>query len=177
MPDLSDDPENLIVERHNLNRSLTNFFRGENIRFDLINSSFVGPGIHTARWGAYASELKSMTAKRGWVQMMEYDYQFQSDNGSLTDNHDLMRWYAYYYDAMVRRGGNRNPSIGGQLQAYMSAAGFVNVQGTILKAPIGGWLTGMIKSPRVVRCGCASIFATLLRDAWGIVCCPDGQVR
>ncbi|KAF2805662.1 uncharacterized protein BDZ99DRAFT_540279 [Mytilinidion resinicola] len=142
--DLAAEPTNLTLQVHNLNRSLDDILEPGEPKFHLINSSFVGPGIHRGRWPYYVHDLKKLTARGGWVQMMEYSYFIQSDSGLLTPQHALSQWYAYYYQAMtMANGGDRDPAIGGQLRQLMTNAGFSNVQGQTYSLPIGGWREGM----------------------------------
>lgn len=122
----------------NLNAPLTPTYQANT--YDLIHSRFVAPGIDRTRWPDYVKDLRRLLRRNGWVQMVEYYYNFQSDSGLLTDNHAIRRWYAYYRRAME---AERDPRVGSRLQDLMRNAGLVDVQGLQYSLPIGPWSTGM----------------------------------
>lgn len=121
-----------------LNAPLTLTFQPNT--YDLIHSRFVAPGIERTRWLDYVKDLRRLLRRNGWVQMVEYYYNFQSDSGLLTDNHAIRRWYAYYRHAMETE---RDPRVGSRLQDLMRNAGLVDIQGLQYSLPIGPWSTGM----------------------------------
>jgi hypothetical protein len=84
--------------------------------------------------------MKILLRPNGWLQMMEYYPNIQSDSGLLSDQSALRRWWAKYVAAMER--SNRNPRIGQRLQQLMLEAGLRDVRGELLHIPIGAWGTG-----------------------------------
>ena len=118
--DLPEQPDNLELEMYNLNAGLLGYYRPSH--YDLIHSRFVGPGIHKNRWRSYVGELNRLLIPGGWLQMVEYYYCFQSDNGLLTEAHALRRWWAAYAYAMA---ADRDPRASIHLRDLMQSAGFV----------------------------------------------------
>lgn len=133
---LPDQPDNLECEVWNLNDPLTPTYQANT--YDLIHSRFVAPGIERTRWLDYVKDLRRLLRRNGWVQMVEYYYNFQSDSGLLTDDHAIRKWYAYYRRAMETE---RDPRVGSRLQDLMRNAGLVDVQGLQYNLPIGPWST------------------------------------
>lgn len=54
--------------------------------FDLINSRLVAGGINSERWTGYIRDILRCLRPGGWVQMVEIDFNAQSDNGALADS-------------------------------------------------------------------------------------------
>lgn len=42
--------------------------------------------VHYNRWTEYVRDMLRVTRPGGWVQMIELSYNFQSDNGTLTES-------------------------------------------------------------------------------------------
>ncbi|KAK4971259.1 hypothetical protein LTR28_013266, partial [Elasticomyces elasticus] len=112
--------------------------------YDLINSRFLGEGINSERWPAYLRELISMLKPGGWLQIMEYYFNIQSDTGRMAEAPALQQWIRCYLQSM--RALNRNPGIGRELQQLLrSDRRVVNMQAPAqLNLPIGEWHTGTI---------------------------------
>lgn len=108
--------------------------------YDLIHSRFVGPGIKANRWSSYVRDMKNLLKPGGWMQMMEYYPNIQSDNGRLSSESSIRRWYEGYVYAMER--ANRKPRIAQELRPLMEAAGLRDIRGEIRHLPIGGWHPG-----------------------------------
>ncbi|OCL10457.1 S-adenosyl-L-methionine-dependent methyltransferase [Glonium stellatum] len=132
--ELPDQPDNLDCEVWNLNEPLIPTYPANT--YDLIHSRFLAPGIKRTRWPDYVKDLKRLLRPNGWVQMVEYYYNFQSDSGLLTDGSAIRRWYEYYRSAMEVE---RNPRVGSSLQGLMRSANLVDVQGLQYSLPIGPW--------------------------------------
>lgn len=71
--------------------------------------------------------------------MSEYYFNFQSDSGSLTEDHALYKWGSQYRIATET---NRDPRIGGKLKDLLRASGLVSVRSKYIAIPIGGWSHG-----------------------------------
>ncbi len=54
--------------------------------FDLVNSRLVAGGINSERWTGYIRDILRCLRPGGWVQMVEIDFNAQSDNGALADS-------------------------------------------------------------------------------------------
>lgn len=125
----------------NLNDPLIPTYRAS--YYDLVHSRCVGPGIRKSRWSDYIKELKRLLKHGGWVQCAEFYYNVQSDNGRLTERHELYRWGQAYRSAMDR---DRDPRVGRSLGDKLIQAGFENVHTRTHRIPIGDWPTGMLVS-------------------------------
>ena len=75
----------------------------------------------------------------GWAQCAEFYYNVQSDNGRLTERHELYRWGQAYRSAMDR---DRDPRVGRSLGDKLIQAGFTDVHTRTYRIPIGDWSTG-----------------------------------
>jgi hypothetical protein len=131
--------------------------------YDIVHSRFVAQGIKTSRWAPYVQDIKRLLRPNGWLQMMEYYPNIQSDNGRLTSQSALSRWWETYASAMER--SNRNARIGHRLQQLMSEAGLRDVGGSIFHLPIGGWDPGSCLIPIFHTLAAADYVSS--RDAMG----------
>lgn len=158
---LNDHPDGngFLKKRWNLN----NPFRSDGdelrrIRYDLINSRFLAEGIDATRWPAYIRDLRGRLTEGGWLQMLEFNLNIQSDSGRREEAHSLVTWMDHYSQAMQRL--QRDPLVGNKLQQYMAAAGLVDVRYERQRLPIGPWL-GMSQRRRL---GFLSTQACTLHD-------------
>jgi hypothetical protein len=110
--------------------------------YDLIQSRFIFPGIKASRWATYIGDLRLLLRRGGWVQVLEYYPLIQSDNGRLTDQSAISRWWQMYAGAMQQL--NRDPRIGRQLQQLLTQNGFRDVSVDVEQLPIGDWHSGKI---------------------------------
>ncbi|CRG86860.1 hypothetical protein PISL3812_03872 [Talaromyces islandicus] len=127
-----DVPDNLWLQIDNLNRPFT--FRSR--YFDLVHSRLVAPGINRARWPSYVRDLVRVTKRGGWVQMVELNYNVQSDNGSITDQHALREWSRHYLRALEDL---KDLRVGARLGSLMTSAGLVEVDTTMIQLPLSAW--------------------------------------
>ncbi|KAF2019332.1 S-adenosyl-L-methionine-dependent methyltransferase [Aaosphaeria arxii CBS 175.79] len=139
---LPDEPDNLDLFGYNLNDRLTEVCNRNS--YDLVHSRFVAPGIKANRWPSYTRDMKALLKPNGWVQMMEYYPNIQSDNGRLSRQSALTKWWRKYAAAMEAM--NRNPRIGTRLQDLMRDAGLRDVRGTALHLHIGDWDQDPVKA-------------------------------
>jgi hypothetical protein len=137
---LPDQPENLTLFGYNLNDRLRDPEVFQSRAYDLIHSRFVSQGVKANRWASYIGDIKLLLRPGGWVQMMEYYPIIQSDNGRLTDQAAVRRWWQSYESSMRRM--NRDPRIGPRLQQLLVQKGFRDVRVDIERLPIGGWHSG-----------------------------------
>ncbi|KAI0009727.1 S-adenosyl-L-methionine-dependent methyltransferase [Xylariaceae sp. FL0662B] len=124
--------ENLYLNVDDLNMPLQ--FRSS--YFDLVNSRLVAGGIDRNRWTGYMRDILRCLRGGGWCQMVEIDYNAQSDNGSLTDGHALRQWSQAYLRAMEQ---HKNPRAPRRLAAWMRSAGFTEVNERMIPLPMCGW--------------------------------------
>ncbi|KAF2733005.1 S-adenosyl-L-methionine-dependent methyltransferase [Polyplosphaeria fusca] len=142
---ITDQPENLILYGYNLNDRLNDPEVFQRNAYDLIHSRFVGPGIKKNRWASYVRDMKPLLRPNGWLQMVEYYPNIQSDSGRLSPQSALTRWFQAYARAMEDY-SDRNPRVGQRLQQYMLDAGLRDVGGTAINLPIGAWHQDPIKA-------------------------------
>ncbi|KAF1960502.1 S-adenosyl-L-methionine-dependent methyltransferase [Byssothecium circinans] len=141
---LPDQPDNLDLSGYNLNDRLNDAGLFERNAYDLVHSRFVGQGIKAGRWPSYVQDIRRLLKPGGWLQMMEYYPNIQSDSGLLPDHSALTQWWNAYASAMER--SNRIPRIGQRLQALMTEAGLRDVYMSRVNLPIGGWSPDPIKA-------------------------------
>ncbi|KAI5811597.1 S-adenosyl-L-methionine-dependent methyltransferase [Peziza echinospora] len=133
-PHMAPDPTpyNFWFQIDDLNKPFT-FQEGD---FDLVHSRFVSPGIELARWKTYARDCFRVLKSDGWLQMVEFYYNVQSDNGSLTDDHALRRWSEMYLRAHDETRDLRAPL---RFQHMFEQAGFVDVETKMIPIHLNGW--------------------------------------
>ncbi|KAI1106954.1 S-adenosyl-L-methionine-dependent methyltransferase [Jackrogersella minutella] len=124
--------ENLYLNVDNLNMPLQ--FPSNN--FDLVNSRLVAGGIDRSRWHGYMRDILRCLRAGGWCQMVEMDFNAQSDNGTLTEGHALRQWSEKYRSAISQF---KNPEAPRRLGHWMRHAGFTDVEERMIPLPMCGW--------------------------------------
>ncbi|KAI1816895.1 S-adenosyl-L-methionine-dependent methyltransferase [Poronia punctata] len=124
--------ENLYLDVDDLNMS----FQFPSNHFDLINSRLVAGGINSGRWTGYIRDIFRCLRPDGWVQMVEIDYNAQSDNGALTDSSALRQWSQTYLTAMEQ---SKNPRAPRRLGGWLRNAGFTDIDERMIPLPMCGW--------------------------------------
>lgn len=71
--------------------------------------------------------------------MVEMYQNFQSDNGSLTDQHALRQWSHLYVRSLE---DIKDLRIGRSLKPLLEAAGFTEVDASLQFLPASGWSRG-----------------------------------
>ncbi|MCJ1335609.1 hypothetical protein MMC09_000881 [Bachmanniomyces sp. S44760] len=127
-----DTPENFWPQLDDLNRRFT--FPTNS--FDLIHSRLVVGGINRGRWPSYLRDMFRVLRPGGWVQMVEFYYNCQSDNGSITEESALRQWSNQYLSALDDKKDPRAPL---QLGTHLANAGFTSVESQMIPLPISGW--------------------------------------
>ncbi|KAI0458710.1 hypothetical protein F5B21DRAFT_528431 [Xylaria acuta] len=124
--------ENLYLDIDDLNMS----FQFSSNHFDLVNSRLVAGGINTERWTGYIRDIFRSLRPGGWVQMVEIDFNAQSDNGALADNSALRQWSQTYLFAMEQC---KNPRAPRRLGGWLRNAGFTDVDERMIPLPMCAW--------------------------------------
>jgi hypothetical protein len=151
-----DQPENLELICYDLNVPLRNPELFRNNKFDFIHSRFVFPGIRRKRWATYLRDMKLLLRRGAWVQIMEYHPMVQSNNGRLTVQSAVIRWWQSYNSAMENM--DRDPRIGPRLGQVLSENSYRDVAVDVEQLHIGGWSEGMLLSPLSCSCpGCLGV--------------------
>ncbi|KAI0413587.1 S-adenosyl-L-methionine-dependent methyltransferase [Xylaria grammica] len=124
--------ENLYLDVDDLNMS----FQFPLNHFDLINSRLVAGGINSERWTGYIRDILRCLRPGGWVQMVEIDFNAQSDNGALVDSSALRQWSQTYLFAMEQC---KNPRAPRRLGGWLRNAGFTDVDERMIPLPMCAW--------------------------------------
>ena len=87
--------------------------------------------------------------------LQDFNYLYTSDDGTLTEDHDLMKWNKLFLDGLdtINRGGR--PAY--KLRSYAEAAGFVNIREEKLKMPLVPWP----KNPELKQIGMMNLVQML----------------
>ncbi|KAF8437377.1 S-adenosyl-L-methionine-dependent methyltransferase [Terfezia claveryi] len=133
-PHMAPDPTpyNFWFQIDDLNKPFT-FQEGD---FDFVHSRCVGPGLDRTRWDTYVRDCFRVLKPGGWLQMVEFYYNVQSDNGSLTDSHALRRWSDMYLRANDQSRDLRAPL---RFRTLFDQAGFVDVETRMIPVHLSGW--------------------------------------
>ncbi|KAF2839261.1 methyltransferase LaeA [Patellaria atrata CBS 101060] len=73
----------------------------------------------------------------GYVEQVEIDLEPRCDDGTLLPDSPLLQWYHYLADATARVA--RPIAYQHNTRAMLSAAGFIDIQETIIRAPYNAW--------------------------------------
>jgi len=73
----------------------------------------------------------------GWIQLVEYDLDFQCDDGTLTEIIFIAVYMSTISASLVQAG--KDPQVARKLKGYAEDAGFVNVKEETLRTPISNW--------------------------------------
>lgn len=97
-------------------------------------------GINTERWTGYIRDIFRSLRPGGWVQMVEIDFNAQSDNGAigLADS-ALRQWSQTYLYAMEQC---KNPRAPRRLGGWLRNAGFTDVDERMIPLPMCAWSDG-----------------------------------
>lgn len=85
--------------------------------------------------GGYRRVLKP----NGWLQMTEFYYNVQSDNGTLTETNALRQWSSKMLQAYEGRKDLRAPL---KLERMFREAGLVDLETRMIPIPLNGWPRG-----------------------------------
>ena len=106
----------------------------------MINSRFLAPGINKRRWETYVRDLSRLLNHGGWLQMAEWGYLIQSENGTLHANSYCQRWNDLYREALEN---TKDLRVGPKLGDLMRRVGLKDVVTRGDRIPIGPWKEGM----------------------------------
>lgn len=139
----ADSVQEIVKVRWNLNAPFRDDSSDNQLKpetFDLVNSRYLAEGINENRWPSYVRELRQVLKRGGWLQMVEIQFPFQSNNGTLPDDSCLTRWWQWYSRALGRMG--KDIRIGQNLGHLMRQEGFRHVQALSRELPVGNWNNG-----------------------------------
>lgn len=73
----------------------------------------------------------------GWIEHVEVDLEPRCDDGTLAPDSHLTQWYNYLRDATARV--DRPIAYDHRTRQLLQAAGFIDIQETIIRAPYNSW--------------------------------------
>ena len=73
----------------------------------------------------------------GWAEFQDWDLQYSTDDGTLTDEHYTKKWNDDFVRGLAQI--NRDARPGPKLLERAKAAGFTNLEQRIFKVPLGSW--------------------------------------
>jgi hypothetical protein len=93
----------------------------------------------------------SNLAPGGWAEFQDFDLQYYSEDGSLTEDHETMKWANTFLKAARQTG--RDPCPGASLEKWVGDAGFADVVHQRFRFPLGPWP----KDPKLKEIGMYNI--------------------
>ncbi|KAI5796059.1 S-adenosyl-L-methionine-dependent methyltransferase [Pyronema domesticum] len=117
----------------------------QNNFFDLIHIRNCSTGI--TNWDHLASEMFRCTAPGGYVEFCEADMNIYSDDGTMKEDNPLKIYADSLRSALVKM--DRPPRDMKYYENLLKAAGFVDIQTSVGKEPVGPWA----KDPRMKKIG------------------------
>ncbi|KAL9597322.1 MAG: hypothetical protein Q9179_004308 [Wetmoreana sp. 5 TL-2023] len=104
-------------------------------KFDVVHARYLAAAIED--WPRLVSQAFEFTKPGGYAEFQDYDLQYYSEDGTLTENLSISNWINTLLQAS--RDFKRDPCPGPKLAGYMRDAGFKEVQEFRYKLPIGPW--------------------------------------
>jgi len=106
-----------------------------NIPFDYIFCRYMAACIKD--WPKLVGSIYENLAPGGWAEFQDFDLQYYSEDGSLTEEHDTMKWINTLLEAARKIG--RDPCPGASLEKWVKDAGFRDVVHQKFRFPVGPW--------------------------------------
>ncbi|KAK2037322.1 methyltransferase domain-containing protein [Colletotrichum somersetense] len=104
-------------------------------KFDFIFCRYMVGAI--ADWPNLMNSIYENTNPGGWVEFQDYDLLYTSDDGTLTEEHQTLKWICLILEACDKMGRDGRP--GAKLENWVREAGFVNITHKKFIVPIGPW--------------------------------------
>ncbi|KAK1986408.1 methyltransferase domain-containing protein [Colletotrichum cereale] len=103
--------------------------------FDYIHSRIMTASIND--WGRYLRQCYDNLVPGGWIELQELDLFAMSDDGTLTEDHALLKWCRLLQGASEKLG---RPYVSPPtLNDLLSEIGFVDVSLSLYKCPSNPW--------------------------------------
>lgn len=106
-----------------------------NNHFDFIHMRCLYGSI--ADWPALFKQAFQHTAPGGWIQSMEIDIQFASDDGTLDTDHTMLQWSDIFFEAGEKMG--KTFRVAHHTADWIADAGYQDLQSQWFKIPVGKW--------------------------------------
>lgn len=88
-------------------------------------------------WPALYRQVYEHMAPGGWVQHLDMDIQFNSDDGTVGPGHTMYEWSRTFIELGPITG--KTFDVPRNAAKWMRAAGFERVEERWFKIPVGGW--------------------------------------
>ncbi|KAJ9150561.1 S-adenosyl-L-methionine-dependent methyltransferase [Coniochaeta hoffmannii] len=124
-----------------------------NIPFDYIFCRYMAACIKD--WPRLVGNIYDNLVPGGWAEFQDFDLQYYSEDGSLTEEHDTKKWIDTLLSAARKIG--RDPCPGVSLEKWVRDAGFTEVVHQRFRFPIGPWP----KDPKLKEIGMFNISQVL----------------
>ncbi|CAI6339500.1 unnamed protein product [Periconia digitata] len=85
----------------------------------------------------YQKAFTHLKPGSGWIEHVEIDLQPRCDDHTLSPESQVTKWYNYLADATAR--GGRPIAYEHNTRQLLQAAGFIDIQETIIRAPFNSW--------------------------------------
>ncbi|KAF7553974.1 hypothetical protein G7046_g6945 [Stylonectria norvegica] len=122
-------------------------------KYDFIFSRYMAASIKD--WPKLVGSIYDNVSTGGWVEFQDYDLEWYSDDGTLTEEHETYKWVQAFLQACRKLG--RDPCPGPKLEQWVQDAGFSNVVHRRFKFPLGPWA----KDPHKKDVGMCNLVQTL----------------
>ncbi|GKT52087.1 secondary metabolism regulator LAE1 [Colletotrichum spaethianum] len=109
-----------------------------NAKYDFIFSRYLALSI--ANWPRLVGNIYTNLNNNGWAEFQDYSLTLDSDDGTLTDDHQTMKWQKWGNEIAEKIGRDFNP--GPKLRNWVAEAGFRNIVHKHYKIPVGPWAKG-----------------------------------
>lgn len=107
----------------------------ESESYDYVHCKYMSGSIRN--WPRLIQQCYDRLKPGGWLELQELDNAMCSDNGSLTQDNNMVRMMAGLADASEKTGRLMNPVP--RMKDWTERAGFANIQQQRSKLPIGSW--------------------------------------
>jgi len=88
-------------------------------------------------WPGLVKNVYNNLTPGGWAEFQDFDLLYYSEDGSLTDSHDTLKWIKLIISAADKIG--REPCPGPKLESWVREGNFKNVTHSKFRLPFGPW--------------------------------------
>lgn len=92
-----------------------------------------------ADWSAFYKDAYRCTKPGGWFEHHDNSTQYQSDDGSVTEDSPMGQWTKVFWEGGKKFGRTFRIIEDDIQKKYMEEAGFVDIEVRDFKCPIGTW--------------------------------------
>lgn len=125
-------PPNCILEVDDITQPFT--FKQ---KFDLIHIRLLLGAFSFAEWDKLYKRAFDALAPGGWIEQVEFNIDYQSDDGSLPKDAKIATLKEYFAQIAEESGNPIN--VFDEMGERIKKAGFCNLQEKVVKVPLGSW--------------------------------------